>query len=235
MAASDTMRDAYETLSTSLSSSQASYSLPHSLGHILDTEGRFRTSTATTESEASRDKITSVVSPRGEVRAAASSYRKIFTIVSFVSHLSFQSNQDEHQVPAIVDIQRPRDLTWKIHSLKTVRAIVIANTIIDRSNHWTSTCSERSWTNILRRMSRWGNWHVCISVHLCCFYSQSSQPRTRSSTNAQLAKRGSSQLAYNANRYSPKTTVRGPTASVALHARSSKTLARRERRSIYRR
>ena len=36
------------------------------------------------------------------------------------------------------------------------------------------------------------------------------------------------QLAYNANRYSPKTTARGPTASNALHSRATKTVSRRE-------
>lgn len=43
------------------------------------------------------------------------------------------------------------------------------------------------------------------------------------------AKSTSSNLVYNANRYSPKTTARGPTASSALYSRSNRTLVRRKK------
>ncbi|CAF4580211.1 unnamed protein product, partial [Rotaria magnacalcarata] len=41
--------------------------------------------------------------------------------------------------------------------------------------------------------------------------------RPRAQTNPQQSKRTSALLAYNANRYSPKATTRGPTASAATH------------------
>ena len=45
-------------------------------------------------------------------------------------------------------------------------------------------------------------------------------------------KKPSSPLVYNANRYSPKTTTRGPTASSALYTRSNRTFTRRNRRIV---
>ncbi|CAF1011016.1 unnamed protein product [Rotaria sordida] len=41
--------------------------------------------------------------------------------------------------------------------------------------------------------------------------------RPRATTNPQQSKRTSTQLTYNANRYSPKTTTRGPIVSTAMH------------------
>ncbi|CAF3743149.1 unnamed protein product [Rotaria sp. Silwood1] len=41
--------------------------------------------------------------------------------------------------------------------------------------------------------------------------------RPRALTNPQQSKRTSTHLTYNANRYSPKTTTRGPTASTTMH------------------
>ncbi|CAF1606036.1 unnamed protein product [Rotaria magnacalcarata] len=52
--------------------------------------------------------------------------------------------------------------------------------------------------------------------------------RPRAQTNPQQSKRTSALLAYNANRYSPKATTRGPTASAATHVnmrtKSNKTI-----------
>ena len=56
------------------------------LQSISDAEGRFRTSTATTESEVSRDRGASAVSPMGEVRVTAQ--RKIFSMTPFTSRVS---------------------------------------------------------------------------------------------------------------------------------------------------
>lgn len=47
-------------------------------------------------------------------------------------------------------------------------------------------------------------------------------PQTRTVTNPQQPKRTSTHLAYNANRYSPKTTPRGPTTSTVMRPKSSK-------------
>lgn len=75
------------------------------------------------------------------------------------------------------------------------------------------------WKTVLLR----SNNHVrSFSVSFFCSNS-SNASRTRSPT-----KRSPAHLAYNANRYSPKTTARGPTASNALHGRSTKTSARCE-------
>lgn len=52
-------------------------------------------------------------------------------------------------------------------------------------------------------------------------FSPPHSARTRNTT-----KRVPVQLPYNANRYSPKTASRGPTASNALHSRTTKTLSR---------
>ncbi|CAF5106554.1 unnamed protein product, partial [Rotaria magnacalcarata] len=53
----------------------------------------------------------------------------------------------------------------------------------------------------------------------------------RAQTNPQQSKRTSALLAYNANRYSPKATTRGPTASAATHVnmrtKSNKTIPTR--------
>lgn len=51
--------------------------------------------------------------------------------------------------------------------------------------------------------------------------------RPRASSNPQQSKRTSTHLAYNAIRYSPKTTPRGPTTSVVMHTKSNKTSATR--------
>ena len=53
--------------------------------------------------------------------------------------------------------------------------------------------------------------------------------RTRPTSTPQANQRISTPLAYNANRYSPKTTSRGPTASAAFHVRSAKTSLRRKK------
>jgi hypothetical protein len=53
--------------------------------------------------------------------------------------------------------------------------------------------------------------------------------RPRASSNPQQTTQTSSHLVYNANRYSPKTTTRGPTTSATLHTRSNKNLAKRKK------
>lgn len=45
---------------------------------------------------------------------------------------------------------------------------------------------------------------------------ETSVSRTRTTTNPQQPKRAISHLAYNANRYSPRTTNRGPVVSTAM-------------------
>ncbi|UJR15290.1 hypothetical protein I4U23_002243 [Adineta vaga] len=61
---------------------------------------------------------------------------------------------------------------------------------------------------------------------------EASISRPRSSTNSQQSKRTSSHLAYNANKYSPRTTNRGPIVSTAMqvHMRphANKNLATRQ-------
>jgi len=56
-----------------------------------------------------------------------------------------------------------------------------------------------------------------------------SRSNDNTNNSRSQTKRTSTNLIYNAHRYSPKTTTRGPTTSSALHTRSNRNLVRRKK------
>ncbi|CAF4506209.1 unnamed protein product, partial [Rotaria sp. Silwood2] len=65
-------------------------------------------------------------------------------------------------------------------------------------------------------------------------YPVNNHINENTNTNTQQTKRTSSHLIYNANRYSPKTTRLGPTASSALHTKLNRNLVRQRHNRVKR-
>lgn len=66
-----------------------------------------------------------------------------------------------------------------------------------------------------------------------CNFLFCSHGNENSTSSKSQTKKPASQLVYNANRYSPKTTTRGPTASSAMYNRSNRTFTRRKTRDEF--
>ena len=97
-------------------------------------------------------------------------------------------------------------------------------TIIVRSNHWIKICFKQNSINIpLIR-----TFYYSIVNEVSIFVGFLRRTNDNSISGKSQTKKPSSPLVYNANRYSPKTTSRGPTASSALYTRSNRTLTRRK-------
>jgi hypothetical protein len=90
-----------------------------------------------------------------------------------------------------------------------------------------STTDEHSSTN---RYSNYDNRPIKPLDHNMFQSKLDQYPIDKSDTNSQQTKRTSTHLAYNANRYSPKTTPRGPTTSAVMRLKSNKNPATRKNR-----